>query len=181
MQRFVMVLVLALLSAPVTSFAQEAPNATVSTAAPERSGRWYGWQILIVDAIGDAMGVTAGLIQVSALGYVGLGVQVLGGPIVHFTRGRTGVAIFSMLMRLAWPAGGYGIGWAAAGGQGDRGTSGALLGASLSALAFTVFDVAALAFEDHPHATRRTSSTGITSGGLAPVQGGALVSVGGMF
>ncbi|MBK6533452.1 MAG: hypothetical protein IPF99_28835 [Deltaproteobacteria bacterium] len=106
----------------------------------EQPTHWYGWQILIVDLAAITL-ASASLGVGSTTGYYTAGgLQLLGGPIVHWSHGRVGAGFGSLGLRLLVPV--------AAGVLGSmKGTTGLLVGASLGSLAAIVVDIAALANE----------------------------------
>lgn len=138
----------------------------------QRESHWYGWQILIVD--GAALGVSLlALANATELAYAGVSMFALGGPIVHWAHGQVGTGFGSFGVRLVIPGGGALIGYFAGGG----GAVGTIFGASLGGAAAIALDVAVFARVSRP-VLRRTP---LAFGGLTPLPGGALLSVGGTF
>ncbi len=110
------------------------------TAAAEQATHWYGWQILIVDLAAITL-ASASLGVGSTTGYYTAGgLQLLGGPIVHWSHGRVGAGFGSLGLRVLVPAGAAALG-------SMKGTTGLLVGASLGSLVAMVVDIAALANE----------------------------------
>jgi hypothetical protein len=80
--------------------------------APAR--RWYGWQTLILDGAALATWGAAGTGGGSGvLAVAGLGVYLLGPPIVHFAHGHVGKGFGDILMRVGLPLGLGALGYAA--------------------------------------------------------------------
>ncbi len=91
-------LLLFLLGVTGTAEAQSSPG---SRDAPTNhvEERWYGWQIIIPDALGYA-GVASGLItETRALAFAGAGSYWLGAPTVHLLHDRVGAAAASFGLR----------------------------------------------------------------------------------
>lgn len=69
----------------------------------ENSSSWYGWQTLAVDAAVLTVGAVAIAEEEFSVVAGAFGGYVLGGPIVHATHGRWGIAAASLPMRLVTP------------------------------------------------------------------------------
>jgi hypothetical protein len=95
--------------APLTMSAHdEAPP------AKETGTRWYGWQVILANGASLTAAAIGWQQQNYALAGVGLGGQVLGGPIVHAVHGRWGATFLSLAINTIVPAGGLGVGAAVA-------------------------------------------------------------------
>jgi hypothetical protein len=87
-----------------------ASNQRPLESAPERSEpatRWYGWQIVPIDAVALSVIVAElalGERATPAPGILALGAYALGGPVVHLAHGRSSTALGSVALRLALPA-----------------------------------------------------------------------------
>jgi hypothetical protein len=76
---------------------------------PASESRWYGWQIMIADAVAaglivQSIGSPANVSETRQnLGGVGFGTYALGGPIVHWAHGRVGTGFGSLGLRVGFP------------------------------------------------------------------------------
>ncbi|MGZ3422591.1 MAG: hypothetical protein ACXWUG_17880 [Polyangiales bacterium] len=115
----------------------------------EERAHYYGWEILVVDAVGYCSGAVLASNEKRGEGgaYVALGTYLLAGPVVHFTHGRVGAGFGSLALRVGLPLGGGALG-ASSGGLGP-----ALGGIVLGALTAEIVDIAGLGWEPAPRAT----------------------------
>ncbi len=123
-------------------------------ATPTRNGprRWYGLPILATDGVAYGMFAAAALEEpTSGVTWpIGVASFVLGGPIVHLTRGQWGHAGLSFLMRGGLPVAGALLG-ASGCVDGGGGCGQGVIGlAVVGMVAATVIDVAALSYEPVP-------------------------------
>jgi hypothetical protein len=199
-------LAIAVLTAPVTAFAQGDPAARdyerpdVAATAPNRTGsdeaptaepvmHWYGWQTLVVDLSAGALAGGAGFYEPALLG-TAVGAYFVGGPIVHAAHGRWAATGTSIALRVGIPAGaafvGAGLGAVSCGATGVDGSGGggipcyvvgAGLGAILGALTASLVDAFALATEPEPRASDKPSVAPTVS----LVRGGGSVGLVGQF
>jgi len=139
---------------PPPATASQSPWNTAAAVA--RRDRWYGWQILIVDATALASGLGALGFRSPELAYFALGSYVLGGPIVQFANGYAVRGFASLGLRVLLPVAGAGLfGLAgASGGSSSYGVSsgavsGVAFGAGLGVLTAVAID-AAMAREKAP-------------------------------
>lgn len=116
--------------------------------------QWYGWQTLLVDLAGLAVGLIelGGNSDGSPL--FG-GVYFLGGPIVHFAHGHVGRGFGSLVLRLLMPLPGVLVGAAASLGCAERGdepctNAPIVIGGGLGMLGAIIINAAVLAYEDVP-------------------------------
>lgn len=102
----------ALLPAPPPPPTPEPPVARAAPVAPAPShlGDWYGWQVLIADATGLAMGASLARAQTetrpSAVAWLGMGLYGLGSvasPTLHFLHRRPGAGMASLAARTFIP------------------------------------------------------------------------------
>jgi hypothetical protein len=135
--------------------------ATGSRSSLEEQRSWYGWQTLATDLgavalVAAALAVADGGEPPAALGYAGLGLYVLGGPVVHLAHRNPGRAAGSLALRVGGPILGGAVGCAADGNDGGVGCLGGLaLGVFLGTLSAVVIDAAALAHEPVSKPTAR--------------------------
>ncbi len=76
----------------------------------ERVRTWYGWQILISDAVSAALvlgSAEAGIQEASDVATVAF---VLGGPVIHVLHGKTRTGLYSLGLKIGLPVGGALIG-----------------------------------------------------------------------
>jgi hypothetical protein len=142
-------------------------------ASAEPATRWYGWQILAIDAA--ALGVAAASDGEGA--ELALTSLVLSGPLVHAFHGHGGRALGSLGLRLGAPiAGAYAMAAmceAGGGGDDDWGCLGEIvLGFGVGAAVAEVYDVYRARDEVGP--PRFTPSVRVADGG-------ASVGIGGSF
>jgi hypothetical protein len=71
--------------------------------------RWYGWQTLLADATALGVGIAGANRNELALGLTGVGIGLLGAPIIHAAHGNWEGAGASLAMRAAVPLLSYGI------------------------------------------------------------------------
>ncbi len=114
--------------------------------------KWYGWQILLVDAaslVSGAVLAGAGNDTAGAGVAVIVGGYVLGGPIVHWSNGQVGKGFASLGLRLGAPTAGIltglAFGAALSGGDSEGAAVGAALGFLGGTVAAVVIDSAAFA------------------------------------
>jgi hypothetical protein len=90
----------------------EAEEGIPLSEAPEwyRPHPWYGWKTLFVDAISFTLMFAAEEGDAAALGVIGLGGYVLGGPLIHLGHGEPLNGLGSFGLRLGLPAAGGLIG-----------------------------------------------------------------------
>ncbi|HEY8077003.1 MAG TPA: hypothetical protein VIF62_22905 [Labilithrix sp.] len=140
--------------------------------------KWYGGETLAIDGASAAMigGSYYFLDKVArehdATGEMPLGLvlgvfgglgYLLGGPIVHWERGRTGIGFADLGSRVALPLAGLGVG-ALVGGVfvGDNTTS-SLVGLIGGAVAAIALDAAFFAFDPTPLASTSSSSAALVA------------------
>ncbi len=125
------------------------PDKTVDTpsdeAKPAVIKRWYGWQTLIMD------GAALGLTPINP--FVGLGMYLLGAPIVHAAHGRFLMGLGDMGLRISAPLVGAAVPYiaASAGRNGrcnDSCTIATAAGGVLGIVAAVSIDAAAIAREE---------------------------------
>lgn len=107
--------------------------------------RWYGWQTLLSDA--------SAVLLTGASAEVGLGLYVLGGPIVHWSHGNTGRGFASLSLRVGAPLalGALFVATCEPEEEADFGCMGsALLGASLGIVAAIAIDASVVARDTVP-------------------------------
>jgi hypothetical protein len=80
----------------------------VEPAAASDQREWYGWQIMITDAIGVALVVPQLTFATNTtlgadLGFAGFATYALGGPIVHWSHGAVGKGFGSLALRIGAP------------------------------------------------------------------------------
>jgi hypothetical protein len=165
----------------------------------EPAMHWYGWQTLLVDAVGPATLLTAraavGPSFPSTVGpafwVAGASSYALGAPVVHAAHGQWGRAAGSLGLRIGLPLGGalmgYGIAQATlqGGGGGDDhgGAQSTVLylftlgGGLVGAITAAFVDACALAYE--PEA--RGSDKPVVAPTVSLVRGGGSVGVVGQF
>lgn len=140
------------------------PVAPVVGAQPVR--RWYGWQIIISDAVGGVL-QTAGIFSSLASPPLGAGlfvtgqtVSFFGGPIVHWAHGHVGrgfASMFGLRVGLPFLGGLLAIGPAVASNNSAAATNWIYAGIGLGSLVGWIIDVAVLAFDEvQPGFARRS-------------------------
>jgi hypothetical protein len=87
-----------------------APKPPLSSAATrgEPKLRWYGWQIIVIDAV--AIAPLALITNDSSWGYLALGLYLGGGPVVHGAHESGAKAAASLGLRILGALGGAGTG-----------------------------------------------------------------------
>jgi len=174
--------------ATVPSSNSPLPDDTDVEAGPapvSKPGYWYGWQMMVLDAVPIALvGVTAGNIDSDTFGpaLLGLPVFALGGPIVHLAHERPVAALGSLGLRVTVPL----LFAAAAAGDGCHDcadpTGPALTWGAIGMAAVTMVDATFLgrekAKEEKPRAWYAITSI---SPAVDPVRKTAGVSMGGTF
>lgn len=145
-----------------------------------RVRRWYGWRIIVEDVLSSTVSFVGASTGSNVLQYVGVGIFMLGGPVIHWTQGNVGTGFLSLTMRLIFPLAGFGIAYGATSGDADDARLRAgLIGGSVATLGVSVFDSAAMAYrmsdEPPPRAALRFGA------GVAALNGGALATFGGAF
>lgn len=118
--------------------------------------RWYGWETLTVDAV-----------SISAIPVAGVGIAgyLLGGPIVHASHDRWGIAAASLGLRLGLPLVGGMAGSklenchvSSSYDEGMCGLAGLILGMGVGMLTAIVIDAAVLSYERAPATSERGPS-----------------------
>jgi hypothetical protein len=158
----------------------------LSNSPPPRYERqWYGWQIIIPDAVGVSL-VAAGIAgQFDSTGGTALGVSALAilsldGPITHIVHRRYAIAAASLGVRVGGAVLGAIIGGVAASGGNNKsdedvppGLAGAIFGFGIGAMAGMIADDAGLAWEKVPVSQPQASSPGTfhLALALAPIAG----------
>ncbi len=61
---------------------------------------WYGWQTVLVDALSIGGMVAAGVLESEELAWTGLGLVLVGAPVVHLGNNNYGAAAISFGMRV---------------------------------------------------------------------------------
>jgi hypothetical protein len=140
-------------SAAKTVPSAAAPSVADFTKSPHSSApktRWYGWQIIPIDAA--ALGVIAvalalGEDAVPAPAVIALGAYAVGGPIVHLVHGRPLIALGSFGLRVGMPAVGALVGSAGENCKDDKCTGGwpTAVGGLVGAITAMSLDAALLA------------------------------------
>ena len=130
-------------------------------------GDWYGYQIAGVDLVGWGLligGATSA--KSTDVPLVGLGMLVLGGPIVHTVHANFARGGISLGIRVGGPVLGAVVGYALDSNRKSFLPAGPFIGAFVGALAASIADIAILAYdkEDDPTAAR-VLSTSASSGG----------------
>lgn len=123
---------------------------------------WYGWQMLIIDTAGLAL-VLGAFSGEEALLWTGAGVQLVGGPVVHWAHGQLGRGFASLGLRVALPALG------ALAGVGQLDLYGPFVGGAIGMLIAWVIDDLAIARIPAPAAAARPNGLRVTSLGVIPV------------
>jgi hypothetical protein len=151
---------------------------------PETPQRWYGGWILAADGL--ALVSTAAISSADdSLGpKLWAAAWLLDGPVVHVAHARPGAAVGSLALRVGLPIAGGALGYLVeTGGRPDRsewfdGLGGALIGGLVGIVAAETVDTAALAWK-----SERAPAHGTTAirAGVAPMRGGAALSLGGAF
>lgn len=86
------------------------PDAVMPTAPEPRTRHvWYGWQTLIADASAVALLTSGWAAKEGSLAMVGAAGYFVGGPVVHWSRGRVGRGFASLGLRIAGPVLGDGL------------------------------------------------------------------------
>jgi hypothetical protein len=134
-----------------------------SPLADTQQRHWYGWQTLIVDG--------AGILTLPVL--VGVGVYLVGPPIVHWAHGRVGLGFADIGMRLGLA---FGFGVAAYAHTGPQHTS--LLA---SALLFSAIESPAIALDASVLAWEKVERPKVTPLVVPRKEGGAMLGVVGTF
>jgi hypothetical protein len=164
----------------VTALPRPAPVTLNEVAERPASRRWYGWQTAIVDGLGYAV-AAAGIADADAPLYIGLSIQLIGVPIVHWAHGNTSAGFGSLGLRF------LGGGLVALGGTIDDGDSfGVFAGlGGLILVGTTILDIAVLPYDrvaptsDRPTAARaRPTNWGLA---LSPRAGGFSAGFSGQF
>jgi hypothetical protein len=178
--RTVASLALLAVSTSTASVADAQPGATATfVAAPAPAPvtartRWYGWQILLVDAGVITAGLAMSDEDSELAGKLTLAGLVLSGPIVHGLNGHGGRALGSLGLRVAFPTAGLMLGAASC--KNDPDSEGldawdclgnVAVGGLVGALTAEVIDVAwGTTFETLPvtpvvNATTRSTTLGL--------------------
>lgn len=143
---------------------------------PESPARWYGWKILVADAVTASLFGVAGVLHESRRNgasdtFVGIGVgsYVVGPAVVHFYEGNWGRGLGAVGLRGGIPLVTGGLGFLIAGsgcnGGGLCGMTGAVAGGVVGIVGAIALDVAALAW-------------GPSSVKVTPVVGGGRMGLG---
>jgi hypothetical protein len=182
-----------LLAAPARGvFAAPTPVPPAAAAPTDGAGetgptRWYGYQLLLADALSVGLIYAGAGSDTGALATAGVGGMFLGAPIVHAVQGEPGRAFGSLGLRLAMPLAGAAIAmWAYDRSNRDRescdcmggalaGMGGMVLGLGAAMLTDALF----LGWRPETSARQRRSIAMIPSIGVAP--GGGSVGLAGRF
>jgi hypothetical protein len=139
---------------PQNPAAVAAPRQPPALEPPREYSRWYGWQTLLSDgaALSLLFAVGATLQNDNAGRLIGasLAMYMVGGPVIHATRGNWGRAAGSLGLRAGAPLLGGALGDSLQDCSGEDelcGLTGALIGGTLGALTAMIVDSAALARE----------------------------------
>lgn len=147
----VILAVVSLVALERTALAQETFAYRARTPATE--SRWYGWQIILVDAATVGISLAAKDGRVAAAGYLG------GAPLVHLAHLEPGHAGISLAVRAVAPLAGAALGYGLLSGVDCNGTrfsgcdawiAATAIGAISGFVAASVVDVALLSREDVP-------------------------------
>jgi hypothetical protein len=182
-----------LLAAPARGVIAAPTPAPPAAAAPTDGAgetgptRWYGYQLLLADALSVGLVYAGAGSGTGALATAGVGGMLLGAPIVHAVQGEPGRAFGSLGLRLAMPLAGAAIAmWAYDRGNRDSRScdcmGGALAGMGGMVLglgAAMLTDALLLGWRPETPARKRTSIAMIPSVGVAP--GGGSVGLAGRF
>jgi hypothetical protein len=130
----------ALAAAPAAARPEEAPGP-----------RWYGWEIMLADAAALTLMAAGGAADAAPLAYAGVGVYILGGPVLHNVHGNRLRGALSGVLRGALPLG-FGLAAEAACDEDEQDSwfgcvgevGGAIIGGALLAM---ILDYAFLAHE----------------------------------
>jgi hypothetical protein len=137
--------------------------------AEEAPPRWYGWEILLVDAAALGVMIAAGRADSDAVAWVGFGAYAAGGPLLHAIHGNGGRAATSGVLRVGLPLTLGLLASAACDGDGEEflgclgPVGGAMLGGAAIAL---IVDYAILAYEPARPPPVRVAVTPRPEGGL---------------
>lgn len=148
---------------------------------PQQRRRWYGWQPLIIDLVGQTVLIVG--VSTDSVGafWTGAGMMLFGAPITHWVHGRVGAGFGSLGIRLGSVIGGAAVGAAVTKSDGDRAgltAGGVVLG--LGFLVATIIDSAALSYQRVETPTR--ASRGTWTLGFSPTPGqGFTVGAAGTF
>lgn len=155
--------------------------AAPTAARTVRIRRWYGWRIIIEDVLSSALSASGAASGSNVAQYMGAGIFVLGGPVMHWTQGNVGTGFLSLAMRVVFPLAGFGIAYGATSGDADDARlSAGLIGGSVATLAVSVFDSAAMAYRETEVPAGGSASLRL-GGGFAAVSGGGVAMLGGTF
>lgn len=155
---------------------------------PATESRWYGWQIILVDAATIGISLAAQDGHVAAVGYLGAA------PLVHLAHLEPGHAGLSLALRAVAPLAGAALGYGLLSGVdcNERSSTGCAawfgataVGAISGLLAASVIDAALLSSEDVPierdHARESHARRVRILPSAAPTNGGAMAGFTGTF
>jgi len=124
---------------------------------------WYGHHVLATDVGGCALVAGGWVADLPSMVISGLGVMMLGGPVVHAAHSNGGRAAASLGLRTGGVLVGGAIGYALSNGNdrwGALGSSSVGIGALIGYVAAAVVDIAVIAREDDATAATRMFSVG---------------------
>lgn len=159
----------------------EEPRAAVATAPePQAQTNWYGWQILLADALSVGLVYAGGTHDQGAVVVAGLGAYGLGGPVVHLGHGRDGLAVASIGLRGGLPILGGVIGFFADTSSLTR-AAGIAIGVIAGAATASALDISLLAREAVPVAKQPAVSAFSVTPALAVGKQQTVVGAAGTF
>jgi hypothetical protein len=154
--------------------ADAAAGARVPTVEVTRS---YGNQTLVTDGVAVIAVVAGAGTGTRALGVVGVGFYLLGGPVVHLSHDRGGAAFGSLMLRAGLPLLGFAAGCGLDDGNGEFAClGGAAIGGLLGVVGAVVIDSAVLSNE-----RVAVPAAGLQLGLIPRSDGGFAVTVGRRF
>lgn len=143
-------------ASPVEDPERHGSTSEPAPSRPESPARWYGWKILVADAVTASLFGAAGVLHESRRNgasdtflAIGVGSYVVGPALVHFYEGNWGRGLGSVGVRGGIPVvtGGIGLLIDGAGCNGDGcGVPGAVVGVVVGVLGAIALDAAVLAW-----------------------------------